>query len=114
MKHMKPTPTKGIEDYLKELCKVYRGEEDNSHDVNALIDEERAIQFLRYHLWDVERSVLERPGYWRFLVIEHTGSHPSDDESIAQRIYDYAVKMKLDKLSEIGFDLKEIYRRLNR
>ena len=28
--------------------------------------------------------------------------------------YDYAVKMKLDKLSEIGFDLKEIYRRLNR
>ena len=43
---MKPTPMKGIEDYLKELCKVYRGEEDNSHDVNALIDEERAIQFL--------------------------------------------------------------------
>lgn len=114
MKHMKPTPTKGIEDYLKELCKVYRGEGDNPHDVNALIDEERAIQFLRYHLWDVERTVLERPGYWHVLVIENTGSLPSDDESIAQRIYDYAVKMKLDKLSEIGFDLKEIYRRLNR
>ena len=82
--------------------------------MNVLIDEERAIQCLRYHLWDVERSVLERPGYWRFLVIEHTGSLPSDDESIALRIYNYAVKMKLDKLSEIGFDLKAIYRRLNR
>ena len=46
--------------------------------------------------------------------IEHNGTLPSDDESIAQRIYDYAVKMKLDKLSEIGFDLKAIYRRLNR
>lgn len=105
---------KGIEDYLKDLCKVYRGEEDNPHDVNAMIDDERAIQFLRYHLWDVERSVLERPSYWRFLVIEHLGSLPSDDESIAQKIYDYAVKMKLDKLSEMGIDLKGIYRRLNR
>lgn len=114
MKHMKPTQPKGIEDHLKDLCKVYRGEEDNPHDVNALIDEERAIQFLRYHLWDVERSVLERPGYWRFLVIEHNGSLPADDEAIAQRIYDYAVKVKLDKLSEMGIDLNGIYRRLNK
>lgn len=82
--------------------------------VNALIDDERAIQFLRYHLWDVGRSVLERPGYWRFLVIEHQGSLPSDDESIAQKIYDYAVKMKLDKLSEMCIDLESIYRRFNR
>ena len=105
---------KGIEDYLKDLCKVYRGEEDNPHDVNALIDDERAIQFLRYHLWDVEKSVLERPGYWRFLVIEHHGSLPCDDESIAQRIYDYAVKMKLDKLSDMGFNLRDTYRRISK
>ena len=105
---------KGIEDYLIDLCKVYRGEEDNPHDVTALIDEERAIQFLRYHLWDVERSVLERPGYWRFLVIENHGSLPTDDESIAKRIYDYAVKTKLDKLSDMGIDLRGIYKRLNR
>ena len=105
---------KGIEDYLKDLCKVYRGEEDNPHDVNALIDDERAIQFLRYHLWDVERSVLERPGYWRFLVIEHHGSLPCDDASIARKIYDYAVKVKLDKLSEMGFNLRDTYRRFSR
>ena len=37
---------KGIEDYLKDLCKVYRGEEDNPHDVNATNDADRAIQFL--------------------------------------------------------------------
>ena len=105
---------KGIEDYLKGLCKVYRGEEDNPHDVNATNDDERVIQFLRYHLWDVEKSVLERPGYWRFLVIEHHGSLPCDDESIAQKIYDYAVKVKLDKLSDMGFNLRETYRRFSR
>ena len=104
---------KGIEDYLQDLCKVYRGEEDNPHDVNASDDEERAIQFLRYHLWDIEKSVMERPGYWRYLVIEHHGSLPCDDESIAKKIYEFAVKIKLDKLSEMGYDLKGIYRKVS-
>ena len=27
---------KGIEDYLNELCMVYRGETDNPHDVDAM------------------------------------------------------------------------------
>ena len=31
---------KGIEDYLKDLCVIYRGEVDNPHDVNAILDEE--------------------------------------------------------------------------
>ena len=105
---------KGIEDYLKDLCLIYRGEIDNPHDVNAMIDEERAIQFLKYNLWDVERSILERPGYWRFLIIENHGSLPCDDESIARKIYDYAVKVKLDKLSEMGFNLRDTYRRFSR
>lgn len=105
---------KGIEDYLQDLCKVYRGEEDNPHDVNASDDEERAIQFLRYHLWDIEKSVMERPGYWRYLVIEHHGSLPCDDESIAKKIYEFAVKVKLDKVCEMGINLKEIYGRFNK
>ena len=103
---------RGVEDYLKEICKIYRGEEDNPHDVNALLDEERAIQFLRYHLWDVERSVLESPGYWRYLIIENYGSIPLDEESVAQKIYDYAVKTKLDRLCEMGINLNDVYRRL--
>ena len=103
---------KGIEDYLKDLCKVYRGEEDNPHDVNATNDEDRAIQFLKYHLWVIEKSIMERPGYWRYLVIEHRGSLPCDDESIARKIYEYAVKVKLDKLSEMGYNLRDIYARL--
>jgi len=105
---------KGIEDYLNDLCKVYRGEEDNPHDINATCEDERVIQILRYHLWDVEKSVMERPGYWRFLVIEHHGSLPGDDKSIASRIYEFAVKMKLDKLSEMGTNLKDVYRRISK
>ena len=102
---------KGIEDYLNDLCKVYRGEEDNPHDINATCEDKRVIQILRYHLWDVEKSVMERPGYWRFLVIEHHGSLPGDDESIAQRIYDYAVKKKLERVKEFGIDLTGLYYR---
>ena len=104
---------KGIEDYLKDLCLIYRGEMDNPHDVNALVDEERAIQFLKYNLWDVERSILETPGTWRYLYIEEKGSHPADDEDIARKIYDFAVRKKLERVKEFGIDLTDVYTRLS-
>ena len=104
---------KGIEDYLKDLCLVYRGEMDNPHDVNALLDEERAIQILKYSLWDVERSILEMPATWRYLYLEEKGSLPLDDEAIARKIYDYAVKKKIERVKEFGIDLTGVYERLN-
>jgi hypothetical protein len=63
-----------------------------------MLDEERAIQFLKYNLWDVERSILETPGTWRYLYIEEKGSLPADDEAIARKIYDFAVKKKLERV----------------
>ena len=105
---------KGIEDHLKDLCLIYRGEIDNPHDVNALLDEERVIQILKYNLWDVERSILEMPATWRYLYLEEKGSLPVDDEAIAKKIYDFAVKKKLERLSEMGINLTDVYRRFSR
>ena len=105
---------KGIEDYLKDLCVIYRGEVDNPHDVNAILDEERKIQILRYHLWDAERSILETPGSWRFLYLEEKGSLPTDDESIARKLYDFVVRKKLERVKEFGIDLTDIYERTKR
>ena len=105
------TQPKGIEDHLKDLCLIYRGEMDNPHDVNALLDEERAIQFQRYSLWDVERSIIETPGSWRYMYLEEKGSLPADDEAIARKIYDFAVKKKLERVKEFGIDLTAVYQR---
>ena len=105
---------KGIEDYLKDLCVIYRGEVDNPHDVNAILDEERKIQILRYHLWDAERSILETPGSWRFLYLEEKGSLPTDDESIARKLYNFVVRKKLERVKEFGIDLTDIYERTRR
>ena len=103
---------KGIEDYLKDLCVIYRGEIDNPHDINATMDEERKIQILRFHLWDIEKSILETPGSWRYLYLEERGSLPVDDESIARKLYDFAVKKKLERVKEFGIDLTGIYERI--
>ena len=84
---------------------------DNPHDVNALMDEERAIQFLRYSLWDVERSIIETPSSWRYMYLEEKGSLPADDEAIARKIYDFAVKKKLERVKEFGIDLTAVYQR---
>ena len=100
---------KGIEDYLRELCVIYRGEMDNPHDVNSIIDEERRIQILRYHLWDAERSLLEPPGSWRYMYIEEKGSLPVDNETIARKLYDFVVRKKLERVKEFGIDLIPLY-----
>ncbi len=100
---------KGLEDYLRELCVIYRGEMDNPHDVNAITDEERAIQFLKFHLWDVERSLLETPGSWRYMYIEEKGSLPVNDETIARKLYDFVVRKKLERVKEFGIDLIPLY-----
>ena len=103
------TEPKGIEDHLKDLCLIYRGEMDNPHDVNALMDEERAIQFLKYNLWDVERSIMETPGSWRYLYLEERGTLPVDDALIARKIYDFAVRKKLERVKQFGIDLTSVY-----
>lgn len=113
-KSWRSTQPKGIEEHLKALCLIYRGEMDNPHDVNALLDEERAIQFLRYSLWDVERSIIETPASWRYLYLEEKGSLPADDEAIARKIYDSAVKKKLERVKECGIDLTSVYQRFVR
>lgn len=103
---------KGIEDYLRDLCIIYRGEMDNPHDVNAIIDEDRKIQILRYNLWDAERSLLETPGSWRYLYIEEKGSVPVDDENFARKLYDFVVRKKLERVKKFGIDLTAIYERM--
>lgn len=108
------TEPKGIEDHLKDLCLIYRGEMDNPHDVNALMDEERAIQFLKYNLWDVERSIMETPASWRYLYLEEKGSLPVDDALIARKIYDFAVRKKLERVKQFGIDLTSVYERFIR
>ena len=65
---------KGIEDHLKELSLIYRGEIDNPHDVNALMD----------------------------------------DASVARKIYDFAVRKKLERVKELGIDLTSVYERFIR
>ena len=37
---------------------------------------------------------------------------PTDDEAIARKIYEYAVKKKLERVKEFGVDLFAIYERL--
>ena len=105
---------KGIEDYLKGLCVIYRGEVDNPHDVNAIMDDERKIQILRYHLWDAERSILETPGSWRFIYLSERGSLPADDESIARKLYDFVVRKKIERVKEFGVDLTDVYERIRK
>ena len=68
-----PEP-KGIEEHLKDLCLIYRGEMDNPHDVNALMD----------------------------------------DASVARKIYDFAVRKKLERVKEFGIDLTSVYERFIR
>ena len=53
------------------------------------------------------------PASWRYLYLEEKGSLPVDDEAIAKKIYDFAVKKKLERVKEFGVDLTSVYERLS-
>ena len=62
----------------------------------------------------MQRDILETPGSWRLLYLEEKGSLPTDDESIASNLYDFAVKKKLERVKEFGIDLTDIYERIKK
>jgi hypothetical protein len=51
---------------------------------------------------------------WRYLYLEEKGSLPMDDASIARKIYDFAVRKKLEGVKQFGIDLTSIYERFIR
>lgn len=53
------------------LCTYYRGENSNPYDVTSTIPDERKIEFLSYHFWDVEHSVSADPDIWRKRMEEN-------------------------------------------
>lgn len=112
MRHTFQQKADSIEDCLRKICRVYGGEDENPYEIDALSEDDREIQCLRYHLWDVERSIMESPAYWRFLIIENHGSIPQNSESLARRIYDYAANQKLELMKEMCIDLSETYKRI--
>ena len=83
-------------------------------DIAHYVLDEDTIQILKYSLWDVERSILEMPASWRYLYLEEKGSLPADDEAIARKIYDFAVKKKLERVKEFGIDLTGVYERIRK
>lgn len=102
-------PSAGISDTIMKLCTYYRGENSNPYDVTSTIPDERKIEFLRYHLWDVEHSVSADPDIWRKRMEENNGTVPANPEDAARAIYDFAVTARLESLSAIGIDLRDIY-----
>lgn len=48
---------------------------------------------------------------WKYLYLEEKGSLPVDDASIARKIYDFAVKKKLERVKSFGINLTGIYER---
>lgn len=107
-----PYLPKNIEDKISRHCKYFHGEIDNPYDVSSIIPEERRIEFFRYQLWDVEKSLVTDPGKWRLALFEAEESIPSDPDTLAEKIYDFAVRTKLSILSQSGISLHDLYSKL--
>lgn len=101
-----------VEDHLRARCRFYDGERmTNPYDITSSVPEDRAVEILKFHLWDVEKSVMDDPGLWRERLILAKGGIPSEASEAAKAIYEFAVKVKLEILRSFGTDLIDTYRK---
>lgn len=107
-----PYMQKNIEEKISRRCKYFHGEIDNPYDVSSIIPEDRRIEFFKYQLWDIEKSLVSDSGKWRMMMFDAGESIPSDPDVLAEKIYDFAIRVKLTILSESGIDLHDLYSRI--
>lgn len=89
----------GLNNDIVKLCKIYRGETENPYQPQNLEGDAWAAEYLKFQIWDAERSVSEHPGFWL-----------DDADGDPEEAYKAAVLCKLKKMgSDDGYNWIQMY-----
>lgn len=93
---------------LLELCKLYHQEKANPYPQSEKWDPE---QYLKFQIWEAERSVVESPGYW-FTAWEIRYKKPIPQDVKEEEIYKLATSDMLKKIARDDIDFMSMYFKL--
>lgn len=101
--------TTNIIELVKKHCKLYKGGDTNPYNFYSLKGEKWAKEYLKFHIWDAEYSVVQKFTWWRELWDDQNpGSNLSKAEK-AEEIYKMAILDKLRKMERPDIDFMKLY-----
>lgn len=102
----------GLEECIQSLCKLYHGESGNPYEVDSPDENERMIQFFKYHIFDAEKNLSENPSHWKYLLLQEKGGAYTSDSHLANALYNLAIGKKLSAMKEgTGVDFRQMWER---
>lgn len=99
-------------DHIKSLCKLYRGEKENPYNHLEKTGDEWALEYLKFHIWDAEESVVTGfTGWCECWDRNNPNTHLSGADK-AEEVYKYAIMSKLRKMDREDIDFQSMYKAL--
>ena len=98
-----------IIELAKGHCKLYKGGDTNPYDPTKATKKEWASEYLKFHIWDAEYSVIHRFTWWREIWEENGGNKDLPKEEKAEEIYKLAILDKLRKMERPDIDFMAMY-----
>ena len=99
-------------DHIKSLCKLYRGEKENPYNHLEKTGDEWALEYLKFHIWDAEESVVT--GFTNWCECWNRNNHNThlSEADKAEEVYKYAIMSKLRKMDREDIDFQSMYKAL--
>ena len=97
---------------LSSLCKLYRGEKENPYNHSGKTGDEWALEYLKFHIWDAEESVVTGYSDWCECWERNNPSNHLSEADKAEEVYKYAIMGKLRKMDREDIDFQGMYKAL--
>ena len=103
--------TTNIIDMVKSLCKLYKGGDArmNPYHPEKSDDKGWALEYLKFHVWDAEYSVVHNFSWWFDMWKRNSPKELSSKEEIAEEVYKMAILDKLKKIQRDDMDFQSMY-----
>ena len=100
--------TTNIIELVKKHCKLYKGGDTNPYDPDTT-GEKWAMEYLKFHIWDAEYSVVQGFTGWHEEWKRNNPKSNLSKEEKAEEIYKKAILSKLMKMKRPDIDFIKLY-----
>lgn len=98
-----------IIELAKNHCRLYKGGDKNPYDPTKATENEWAEEYLKFHIWEAEYSVIQKFTWWRDMWLDSGGNPDLPKEEKAEEIYKLAIRDKLRKMDRPDVDFMAMY-----
>ncbi len=98
-------------DFVRKSLRYYRGEPKNPFDVRAWDSRERAVEFLKFRLWEAERRCVEGADAWDGILVA-AGVEGASLEERAAALRRDMLEGVLEGIHSGAVDFRELLRQM--